>query len=65
MGSIVTTMKYDDNGNLAQLTDDRGGNTSYAYDSHYRKTEATYHDGSTETFAFQKGISLLNRVGTG
>ncbi len=51
VGSILTTMKYDGNGSLTQLTDDRGGDTSYAYDSHDWKTAATYPDGSTETFA--------------
>ena len=62
MGSILTAMKYDSNGNLTQLTDDRGGDTSYAYDSHDRKTAATYHDGSAETFAFDLASDLIQYV---
>ena len=61
MGSILTAMKYDSNGNLTQLTDDRGGDTSYAYDSHDRKTAATYHDGGHVTFSdgrYKRGLPV-------
>ncbi len=36
-----------------------GGDTSYACDSHDRKTAVTYHYGSIETFAFDLASDLI------
>jgi YD repeat-containing protein len=46
---IRTRTSYDANGRVVALTDDRGGQTTYAYDLLDRQTSMTFADGSTRT----------------
>ena len=41
------------------MVDDRGGVTRWAFDSHDRKVSMTYHDGSTEIFAYNTADSVV------
>lgn len=48
-------MTYDNNGNIAQLTDRKGQLTSYTYDPLNRRTKATFQDGTTTNYTYDAG----------
>lgn len=58
-GAISTTQVFDGNGNLVQLIDDRGGVTSFTYDTMDRQTVLTFHDGSTQVNVFDEANDVV------
>jgi len=48
----VTTFSYDAAGRLATVTDPTGRITTFGYDARGRRTQITYHDASSEHFAY-------------
>ena len=57
--SIVTTTIYDANSQVTQLIDDRGGVSSYLYDTLDRQTQMIFHDGSTRTSVYNDASDVI------
>lgn len=57
--TIVTTTIFDGNSRVTQLIDDRGGTTTYEYDTHDRQTEMIFHDGSTRTTVYDEASDVV------
>lgn len=57
---IRTKTVYDGNGRTAQLVDDRGAATSYAYDSLDRQMTLTFVDGSTRTSGYNGASDMVS-----
>ena len=48
-------LRYDNDGNLTQLTDNKSNVTQWSYDALDRATGKRYHDGTTESYAYGYG----------
>ena len=55
--SSLVTFGWDDNGNMTNTTEN-GTNTFYAWDYENKLVRITYHDGSTNAFAYYPSSSL-------
>jgi len=57
-GRIVTAYKWDANSRLASVTDDRGNETAYGYDSLNRKTLERFADGTMRMAVYDRDDNL-------
>lgn len=54
------TYTYDNNGNVATVTDRKGQVTTYTYDALNRRTKATYQDGTSTNNSYDAGNRLTS-----
>ena len=58
----TTTSTYDAAGNLLTQTDAKSQVTTYAYDALNRVTLITFHDGSKQDYAYDRGTNGIGRL---
>ena len=57
--AVRTRSVYDGNARLTQLVDDRGGTTTYTYDTLDRRIVMTFHDGSTRVTEYNAAGDVI------
>jgi YD repeat-containing protein len=63
-GWVETAFRWDRNGNLAALTDDRGNTTTFAYDGLNRLNQHTDALGNTTAYTYDGNSNLTQTVST-
>ncbi|MCE9551798.1 MAG: choice-of-anchor D domain-containing protein, partial [Planctomycetes bacterium] len=61
-GAITTSTRYDANGRVTELVDDRGSVTRYEYDSLDRRTRMIFHDGATRQYSYNEAGDVVGYI---